>query len=509
MRWSIAMNALSNLTAPHRINTRAGRAALLGLTLLAAIGLSSCKVNPATGGVSMVSMGDKGEVELGREEHEKVLASQSIWDDAQLTAYVREVGNRIARVSDRPELEYTFTIIDSPEVNAFALPGGWIYVNRGLLTYCNSEAELAAVLAHEIGHVTALHHARRQARQNLSQAASTVGGFVTAVATGSGYIGSQISEIGSIYAAVGISGFGRELELEADELGAEYLHRAGYEPSAMINVITALKNREDFRRRVFGEQGGYHGVFSSHPRNDTRLQEAIAKVGRLDSSQALKVDDSVFRANMNGLVYGTSLQSQTRDERNRYYQELLGYTMVFPSGWTISETPTTVTATGPDGDSMTVEVQRLNANIEPRLFIRDNLGIPDLQQSEALEQYRLLGHTGTVSSITSSGPQRIAVIYMGPRAFIFRGQVANVSQAAQVDGMLLESVRSFRAIQRNELLPGDEMKIKYVQASEYFDFAVVAQSSRLAENAEESLRLLNGYWPTGNPEAGDWIKLIE
>jgi predicted Zn-dependent protease len=212
---------------------------------------------------------------------------------------------------------------------------------------------------------------------------------------------------------------------------------------------------------------------------------------------------------MNGLVYGTSLGSQTRDDRNRYYQELLGYTLVFPDDWTIAETTTTVTATGPENDTLSVEVQRFTSNVEPRVFIRDTLGIPNLQESEALEQFRLLGHTGTVQSVTTGGPQRIAVIYMGPRAFIFTGQVANLDQSDRVDAMLLESIRSFRAIQRNELLPGDEMKIKYVQASEYFDFSIVAQSSRLSTNAEESLRLLNGYWPTGNPEAGDWIKLIE
>jgi predicted Zn-dependent protease len=481
---------------------------LLVLPLTAAM-LSSCAVNPATGQANLVFMSETREKEIGLEEHEKVLASMPVYEDAELLAYVTEIGNRLASSSDRPDLEFTFTLIDSPEINAFALPGGYVYVNRGLITFTNTEAELAAVIAHEIGHITARHAVQQHARTGLANVASQVGGIVTAVATGSGYIGSQISQVASIWAAAGLSGYGREAELEADSLGAEYLYRAGYEPSAMIEVITVLKNQEDFRRLVSGEGGGYHGLFATHPRNDTRLQQAIASVGRLDSDQVLEVDHAVFRQHIDGLVVGQSNASQTQDDRNRYYQTLLGYTMVFPADWLVSETTTTVTATGPDNDSLHVEVQRITENLQPREFIREKLGILNLQLSEDLTQYRLIGHTGTVQSVKNSGPERIAVIYMGPRAFIFRGQVANREAADKVDDMLLDSIRTFRAIQRNEITPGSELKIRYVQASEFFDFATVAQSSKIAEYPEETLRLLNGYYPIGSPAAGEWIKLVE
>ena len=212
--------------------------------------LTSCSINPATGSANLVLMSEKREKEIGQEEHQKVLASMPLYEDEKLLAYVREVGNRAASVSHRPELEYTFNVIDSPEINAFALPGGYVYVNRGLLTFMNSEAELAAVLSHEIGHITARHAVQQQAKGRLAQTAVTVGGIVTAVATGSGYVGSQISEIASIWAQSGLSGFGREHELEADSLAAEYLVKAGYDPAAMIDVITVLKNQEDFNRLV-------------------------------------------------------------------------------------------------------------------------------------------------------------------------------------------------------------------------------------------------------------------
>lgn len=478
------------------------------LALFIVSNLVSCAVNPATGGPNLVLMGENREKEIGQEEHEKVIASQPIYQDSDLQEYVEYVGNKIASVSHRPELEYTFTIIDSPDINAMALPGGYVYVNRGLLTFMNSEAQLAAVIAHEIGHITARHAVQQQARGALANAAATVGGFVTAVATGSGYAGSQISQVASIWAQTGLSGFGREMELEADSLGAEYLLKAGYDPAAVIDVVTVLKNQEDFNRLVSGSGGGYHGLFATHPRNDTRLQEAIAAVGDLDEGEITENDNSSFREVIDGLIVGASAASQQQDERNRYYQTSLGYTVVFPDDWEISETLTTVTASSAQTGNARIEARRIQANIEPRVFIRDTLGITNLQRSEALNQYRLLGHTGT--HINANGnTERVAVIYFGPRAYVYRGEIADASNVDEIDDQLLESIRTFRAIQRGETLQGAEMKIKYVQASEFFDFEVVAQSSRIANYPEETLRLLNGYYPSGSPEAGEWIKLVE
>ncbi len=479
--------------------------------LLAALGLallSGCSVNPATGGANLVLMSESREKEIGAEEHEKVLASMPMYQDEKLTAYVTEVGNRIAAVSHRPDLDYQFFVIDSPDINAMALPAGYVYVNRGLLSFMNSEAELAAVLAHEVGHITARHAVQQHARGALANVASAVGGVVTAVATGSGYVGSQISQVTSIWAQTGLSGFGREAELEADSLGAEYLLRAGYDPNAMIEVITVLKNQEDFNRRVQGNRGTYHGVFATHPRNDTRLQEAIAAVGQLSESEVTLSDNTAFRNAIDGLILGESNASRQTDTRNRYYQTLLGYTVVFPDNWEVSETTTTATASNPGVGGMRIEAQRLQANVDPRLFIRDVLGITNLQKSEPLQQFRLLGHTG-IHTNANGNPERVAVIYFGPRAFIIRGEIRDQNAVDDVDNLLLGAIRTFRPTQRGEVGSNREPRIKYVQASEFFDFSVVAQSSPIAQHPEEMLRLLNGYYPRGEPAAGAWIKLVE
>lgn len=501
--------AVTSSTKSSTLIDRIPKAAILACISFLLPFLTSCAVNPATGSPNLVLMSEKREKEIGLEEHEKVLSSMRLFEDEVLLTYVREVGNKAAAVSHRPDLEYTFNIIDSPEINAFALPGGYVYVNRGLLTFMNSEAELAAVLSHEIGHITARHAVQQQARGRIAQTAATVGGFVTAVATGSGYVGNQISEVASIWAQTGLSGFGREHELEADSLAAEYLVRAGYDPAAMIEVITVLKNQEDFNRLVSGSSQGYHGLFATHPRNDTRLQQAITEVGSISGNEVTEIDDTKFRESLDGLIIGQSQASQTADARNRYYQALLGYTVVFPDDWQIDETTTTVTASHAEQGSIHVEVQRIQENVEPRVFIRESMGIDALQKSEKLEQYRLLGHTGVAVSPETGKTERVAAIYLGPRVFTFRAEITDIEAVDEIDEQLLSSIRTFRAIQQGEIASGTEAKIKFVQASEFFDFSVVGQSSRIANYPEETLRLLNGYYPRGTPEAGEWVKLIE
>ncbi len=481
---------------------------LFALCLAALLSLDSCAVNPATGAPNLVLMSGDREKEIGQEEHEKIAQSSIFYQDEALNEYVAEIGNRVAQAGDRPDLEYQFFIIDSPEINAFALPGGYVYVNRGLIAFLNSEAELAGVLAHEIAHITARHAVQQHARGTLAQAAAQVGGLVTAVATGSGYVGSQISQVASIWARAGLSGYGREHELQADQLGAEYLRDAGYDPLAMIDALTVLKNHEDFQRLTTNRGGGYHGLFATHPRNDQRLQQTIAQVRGFDPQASYRDNDSRFREATEGLIVGESRLAKTNETRNRYYQTLLGYTMVFPDNWLVSETTTTVTGAGPAQGSLKVEALRLQNNLLPQDFLIGRLRGAALEQSEALEQFRLRGHTGIVQNPDSGRKERVATIYFGPRAFLFRGELP-AAGAAEADALLLESIRSFRPIERGEMALAQELRIRYAVADENFDFAVAARDSRISEYPEETLRLLNGHYPIGEPEPGDWVKLVE
>lgn len=469
--------------------------------------LLSCSTNPATGRPNLVMMSESREQEIGREEHEKVLSSMRVMEEGPVTDYVKEVGQRVAEASHRDDLEYTFTVIDSPEINAFALPGGYVYINRGLLAFLNSEDQLAAVLAHEIGHITARHAVQQQARGNLGRTAAGIGGFVAAVATGSAYVGSELSQLGSLWTQAGVSGFGREHELEADGLSAEYLRNAGYEPRAVLDVLSILKNQEDFNVQVAGQRAGYHGLFATHPRNDERLQSAVGSVSAEGESDAeYEPDPARFRQVMDDMVFGQ--RQGARSGGQRYYQELLGYTMVFPPEWSINETPSTVSASAPEqAATLRVESRRMQSRMPPHQYLREELGY-DLAETEALNQYRLQGHTGVVRDPENGEFQRIAVIYMGLRAMIFRGTIEDYEQAAELDRMMMASIRSFRVSQANEEAQS-ELNIEFVRVGSQFSWEALAQQSPIPQYAEETLRLINGYYPIGDPEPGEWIKILE
>lgn len=476
------MHTLLNSTGLRRLVIAASTAMLLG----------SCAGNP-TGGANFVLMSENAEIEKGKELHAEMLKQNQIYNDPELNAYVERIGQKMAAISHRPELDYVFTIIDSPDINAFALPGGFVYVNRGLLTFLNSEAQLAAVLGHEIGHITARHAVRQQTAARSANAASIALIFATGV---------DLRETTSLISGALISGYGRDMELEADSLGAEYLFKAGYDPNAMVEVIEVLKNHEDFMKRTSNRTAvAYHGLFASHPRNDTRLQEVVGKAGTLSADQVVQTDPAEFRSQMTGLIVGPSPQNAAGgDQRNRYYQSLLNYTLIFPEGWTKEETTTTVTGVSIDGGSrLRVEAQRLQDPKEPRLFIRDNLGIENLQQSEPLSQFGLSGFTG----INPDTGGRVAVLYYGPRAFILTGSVGE----GYSDDALMESIRSFRPIQRNETLFANPVQLTYIQADGRIKYADLATQTRLPDNQEDMLRLLNGDYPFGEPKAGQWVKI--
>jgi predicted Zn-dependent protease len=457
--------------------------------------LSACAVNP-TGGVDFVTMSESREIELGTELHEKMQQETPLYRDQGLQEYVNEIGQKLAAVSHRPDIKYTFTVVDSPDINAFALPGGFIYINRGLIAYLNSEDQLAAVLGHEIGHVTARHAVRQQAARQTN---SVIAG-VAVIATGVGSLGETTSLIGGAL----LSGYGRDMELESDGLGAEYLANAGYDPLAMVEVIGVLKNHEDFTKRTSSGAVSYHGVFATHPRNDTRLQEVVGRASELSEQQSTVVDPAIFREKVNGLVLGPSLQIGGSEARNRYYQSLLNYTMVFPDGWRWDETTTQLNARDEaESLAINVRVQRLQQIKEPRLFIQEELDVDELQKTEALNQFGLQGYTG----INPADQTRLAVIYYGPRAFVLQASQSGGEISEENDEILMQAIRSFRPIAANERSFANPVSIEYVR-SDGRTYEQLAEDNMFDENAVGLLRLYNADYPRGQPVAGEWIKIV-
>lgn len=277
------------------------RSFLKASTLLSLAGtLPSCATNPVTGENDLILLSEDEEAELGRSSHKQVMQSYSKYYNPELLKYVTNLGEKLAEVSHRKELIYHFTILDSPQVNAFAIPGGYVYITRGMLAYLGSEAELCGVLGHELGHITARHGVKQYSKNQVTNIFSTV----VAVLVGN----RTLANLGQLATAAILRGFGREAELEADRVGAEYIAKLGYDPDALKNVIGVLKNQEEFDKVLAEEENrdpyAYHGVFATHPDNDKRLQEVI-KAAKANINP-IKIDDNekkIFRYNRGVTVW--------------------------------------------------------------------------------------------------------------------------------------------------------------------------------------------------------------
>ena len=470
------------------------------LTLVCTLGqLSGCASNPATGGASVVVMTQGREVTIGQEMHQKIVDEGGAYDDPELTAYVNRVGQRLVANSDRPKLDFTFTVIDSPDINAFATPGGFIYINRGLLAYLDNEAELAGVLSHEIGHVTARHAARQQTAGITNQVLATT----AYILTGSG----DIADASNMYGRELLAGYGREHELEADGLGAEYMHKSGYDPDALLEVIGVLKDQEQFQR-VKAKSGGrkvgsYHGLYATHPRNDQRLKTVIRTAGELELEEYVENPEipGDFRRHIEGLVWGASAADPRA--QNRYYHNKLGFTFEQPEGWDVTAGAKAIEASAADGSaSLTLSIRRRDKTTTPRSVLEGSFG-GALSDGVELDQAGLKGYTAIASN--SAGSRRVAAINYNSLTYLFEGQARDFTSS---DAQLLAMIESFRPMHPKERQSAAARYVHYIQVPRGATMASLAASVRIPD-AEARLRLLNGLYPRGEPRTGDWIKVIK
>ena len=463
-------------------------AAVFITTLLASCAGSST----VTVGGRPVSMPKKA-----ADEHEKLIENVGIYDDPELAAYVNEIGARLVAESSMPDQEFTFTLLDSPDINAFALPGGLIYINRGLLAYLDSEAELAGVIAHEIGHITERHHARRKTQTITNQVAAVS----ALILTGSG----DLYDAANMYGAELISGFGRDMELEADAAGAEFMHKSGYDADALLSVIGVLKDQERYQKAVAkaaGRRSGtYHGLYASHPRNDLRLQTVIKTANTLDLD-AMSENPELpgrFRRETDGMVIGASAEAQS--DPLRYYHNKLDFTFEHPEGWTVSATTREIIARAPDTDAMlTIKIAKIDPNATPEVAL-PSLALGDVNEQEIFESQGLQGATGLA---TAGGNQKRLGVVDHRFRYLFEGEARDFNA---VDSAFKTIITSFRPLFPKEKKRGESHVLNYVQVPRGATFDSVSSGIRVPD-AENQLRLINGYYPSGEPRTGDWLKVL-
>lgn len=483
------------------------RAALLAVV---AATLWGCASNPVTGRPDLVFSSEKSEVERARQVHPLLLQQYGgAYDDLRLQQYVNEVGQRIAKVGQRPELQYIFTVLDSEDTNAFTTGGGYVYITRGIMNYLNSEAELIAVLGHEIGHINARHPVKSQTKSTLSN----IGAAAVGIFTGSG----DLAGLASYAGAALVTGYGRDNELEADRLGAEYLQDLGLAPEHMIDVVRLLKNQELFEVARAREENRkphiYHGVFATHPDNDQRLSEVVKAAEKLQN-HGDKTDPGRERylQAIDGLPVGPS-RAQGVFKGNRFYHANLGFTLAFPSGWTVENQASQLVAISPKQDSLLqMQTQAPPPNMGPKELLSRLLARYSASQAEAIEVNGLQGYTAVVRSTTTPlgvAPARFAVIYHNNLAYIFAGASRASSGVPAADALFMSSIKTFRRLKDSEFELAEPLKVRTIRVAPGTSIETLASRSPVKNHPAELLRLMNDLYPNKQPQSGQLLKIVQ
>lgn len=304
--------------------------------------LGACTLNPATGERQLTLISEAQEIAMGRQYEPEVLATFGEYGDEEWQRYVDDLGQQLAAASERPHLPWTFHILDDPLVNAFATPGGYIYITRGILGHFNSEAELVSVLGHEIGHVTARHSVEQLSQQQLAQ----LGLGVAAIA----------SEDFRPYAGLAAAGlqvlflkFSRDDERQADDLGLRYMINAGYAPEEMAKVFRAFDRLQDA-----GGQGRIPEWQSTHPDPGDRVGRIEARVAQLPPERRDgKVERNGFLRRLDGMTFGADPR-EGYTVGDTFYHPDMAFAMTFPEGWKIVNQRQAVGGISPGQDALVV-----------------------------------------------------------------------------------------------------------------------------------------------------------
>jgi predicted Zn-dependent protease len=466
-----------------------------------------CATNPATGRREITLMSEAQEIALGKESDAQVRQEMGLSDDPELQRYVSGIGLRLAKLSERPNLPWQFAVVDQPAVNAFALPGGFIYVTRGILPYLDSEAELAGVLGHEIGHVTARHAAQaytRQAEANLGLTILSI--FVPST--------RPFADLGATGLGVLFLRNGREAELEADRLGVEYGSGAGYDPAGVPRFLATLARVNAMSER------GVPNWLSTHPDPGSRVTKAEPVAGKFVSADAKKINHDQYLERIQGLVFGDNPKDGIV-RGTEFLHPLLRIGVKFPDGWELTNTPDAVMAQEP-GTQHFMVLQEVEASPRQGYGGQAARTIGDV----AVEAMRKAGYTvvdGTMQKInghdahvglyrgTAKGAgkvmMRAAHIAIGRQLYVVAGFAPEVDFAL-VDRDILPSVQTFRQLSMQEAsnVRPNRLDFYVVRQGDSWQ-SIAARQSKGFVNAA-TLAIMNDREVSVQPQAGERVKIV-
>jgi predicted Zn-dependent protease len=452
--------------------------------------LSGCTLNAATGERQLTLFSEAQEIAMGRQAEPEVLATFGEVPDEAWQTYVNDLGQEIAATSERPDLPWTFHVLDDPLVNAFAYPGGYIYVTRGILGHFNSEAELASVLGHEIGHVTARHSVERMSQQQLAQ----LGLGIAAVA-------SEDFRPYAGYAAAGLQvlflKFSRDDERQADDLGLRYMTRDNYDPEEMPNVFRTFDRMQDA-----SGQSRIPDWQSTHPNPADRVGRIEAQIARLPPEvQDGKIGRDSYLRRLEGLTYGIDPRAGYA-VGNVYYHPDMAFKMTFPEGWKIVNQRQAAGAISPNEDALVVLTLAGESSPDAAaqaFFAPENIQ-PGGRWRDSFYNFNATGSNGsTIRGVVGFVKHHDAVVQLVA--------YAGADNFSQYDNAMRRSLTSFGELRDRRHLDVHPAHVEIVMLPSAMTFAEFSQRYPSSVDAT-TVAILNGVGDDQRLEKGRLMKQI-
>jgi predicted Zn-dependent protease len=463
--------------------------------------LAACATNPVTGKRELNFMSEAQEISIGRDSDPQIKQEMGIYNDPELQRYVNDIGQRIAKTSERPNLPWTFQVVDQPAVNAFAVPGGFIYITRGILPFLDNEAELAGVIGHEIGHITARHSAQQYTRQISGTVGLLALSIFVPAARPFGDLGGQA--LGVLFLK-----YGRGDELQADELGARYEATHGWDPAAVPGFLSTLGRLDE----AAGERRGVPNWLSTHPDPLARVKDiqptvAMLKAGRTDFSTNR---DELMRR-VDGIIFGDNPE-QGITRGSAFLHPVLRFRLDFPEMWEIQNTPQQVAAKAPGADVFMV------------------LQLVEMPQGRNLQEIAVNSMRGAGFTAVEGAPARIngldafVGVYQGQaeglgavgaraahiaydqKVYVLVG-LAPAEAFRQADSAFAATIRTFRSLSAAEAedIHPNRVDLYVVRAGD--TWASIAERSGGAVKPA-TLAVMNNAAPGSQPQPGTRIKIV-
>ncbi|HET8919582.1 MAG TPA: M48 family metalloprotease [Xanthobacteraceae bacterium] len=436
-------------------------------------------------------------------EHQRILgAYRGIYNEPRLQTLIEQTVERLVAASERPDLHYKVTVLNSQSVNAFALPSGQLYVTRGLIALANDDSELASVLAHEMGHVLA-HHA--ELREEHAREAELVSRVVSDVVTD-----PAAGALALAKSKLALASFSRAQEFEADAIGVAIAARAGYDPYGAVRFLTAMEHNS----RLKPEQSGAINpaapdFLSSHPATPERITNAIASARQYrapaDTGQNFAQSKATYLADINGLVYGED-PGEGFVRGRRFLHPKLGFTFAAPEGFTLDNTAQAVLGIKRGGgEALRLDVVRVPAEQTLGAYLTSGW-IENIDPS-SVEDIIINGFPGATAA--AKGEQwdfRLYAIRFG--SDVYRFIFAAKHRTPETDRAFREAVGSFRRMSIAETEQAKPLRLRIVTVTPGDTVEKLAGKMAVADRALDRFRVLNGLDPGDKLKPGSEIKIV-